>query len=203
MLVVGSNLIGKPLLSIHVGGEIARLEKAIVDPDNLKIIAYQVDGPLIKGEVGNIVLIDDVREMAPSGMIVDSIDELVQRSDVVRIDKIMALNFNLLGMKVETKAGKKIGKVTDYTVDMDSFSIYQLVVRRSAVKAIVDPELIINRSQVVEITDYKVIIKNEEEKVPVEKAKEKKDFVPNFVNPFREPQFSPIRNRNPDEPDTE
>jgi sporulation protein YlmC with PRC-barrel domain len=201
MLVVGSNLIDKPVLSLHIGGEVARLSRAIVDPDNLKIIGYEVNGPLIRGEVGNVLLIEDVRELAPSGLIVDSIDDFVHRSDVIKIDQIMSLNFNLVGLKVETKSGQKIGKISDYTLDTGSFMVYQLVVKRPAMKALIDPELTINRSQIVEINDHKVIIKNDKEevKVPAAKKESGEEFVPNFVNPFRKPAYEQARTKTPNE----
>ena len=203
MLVVGSKLLGHPVLSLHVGGEIARTTEPIIDPDGLKIIGYTLTGPLIRGEVGNILDMGSVREFAQTGFIVDSVDEFVNRADVVRMDKVMSLNFNLVGLKVETVSKKALGKVADYTLDTDSFMVYQLIVKRPTLKALMDPELTINRSQIVEVDDYKVVVKNEDEKVEVKEKTKAKDFAPNFVNPFREPQFSPIRNRTPDEPDTE
>jgi len=201
MLVVGSRLLGYPVLSLHVGGEIARTVEPVIDPEGLKIIGYVLDGPLIRGEVGEILDISSVREFAPTGMIVDSIDEFVNRLDVVRIDKVMGLNFRLVGLKVVTEDGENLGKISDYTLDTKSFAIYQLIVRRPTLKSLIDPELTINRSQIVEVDDYKVVVKNEKEKVSMKVAA--KDFKPNFVNPFAEPQFSQIRSRNPEPPDTE
>ena len=199
--MVGSRLLGYPVLSLHVGGEIARTVEPVIDPEGLKIIGYVLDGPLIRGEVGEILDISSVREFAPTGMIVDSIDEFVNRLDVVRIDKVMGLNFRLVGLKVVTEDGENLGKISDYTLDTKSFAIYQLIVRRPTLKSLIDPELTINRSQIVEVDDYKVVVKNEKEKVSMKVAA--KDFKPNFVNPFAEPQFSQIRSRNPEPPDTE
>ncbi|MFV0484740.1 MAG: PRC-barrel domain-containing protein [Candidatus Saccharimonadales bacterium] len=189
MLIVGSKLLGYPVLSLHVGGEIARTEAAIINPEGLKVVAYTLNGPVLKNQdVGNILEISDVRELSPRGMIVDSSDDFVIREDIIRLDEVMKLNFRLVGLRVVSQDGKKLGKVSDYTVDSGSFMIYQIIVQRPAMKALLDPELTINRSQIVEIDDYQITIKNEEEKVEV-KAKAK-DFTPNFVNPFREPNYA-------------
>jgi len=203
MLVVGSKLLGYPVLSLHVGGEIARTTGPVIDPEGLKVIGYTLGGPLIRDGVGGILDVNSVREFAARGMIVDSADEFINREDVVRIDKVMSLNFKLVGLKVVTKKGQNLGKVVDYTLDTDSFMVYQLIVRRPTLKSLLDPELTINRSQIVEVDDYKVVVKHEKEKVEVKESKEAKNFTPNFVNPFREPQFSPIRSQNPEPPDTE
>lgn len=203
MLINGSSLNNFPVLSLHVGAPIARTKRAVIDPDNLKIIAFHVDGPLVGRECGEILDVKDVREFAPRvGMIIDSADDLVNPGDVVKFDKVMKLNFNLTGLKVETKKGTKLGKIVDYTVNSDTFTVQQLVVQRPIMKAFLDPELIIGRSEIVEITDYKVIVKDEEAKIK-QKTAAAKDFVPNFVNPFREPDFAPAHTQSHGEQDTE
>lgn len=187
-------MIGMPVLSLHVGGMIAQTSKAIIDPEELKVVAYTLEGPIIKNdpEVGDILDINDVREMSGSGLIVDSADRFTTREDVVRLDKIMDLGFGLIGLKVVTPDGKKLGKITDYTIDSGTFMVYQLIVQRPFMSSLIDPELTINRSQIVEIDDYKVTIKHDktEIKVPKTAKNEPEEFVPNFVNPFRKPVYN-------------
>ena len=192
MLMSGSKLINYPILSLHVGGPIARTARAVVDPNNLKIIAYEIaPTALLDDEAGDILETADIREFANIGMIVDSGDTFINRGDVIKLDKILELNFDLVGLKVETKKGSKLGKVVDYTLNTDNFSVLQLIVRRPAIKAFIDPELVIPRKEIVEVNDYKIIVKDEEDKIKKRAIKE--DFIPNFVNPFREPDFSTSR----------
>lgn len=184
-----------PVLSLHVGGMIATTNEAVIDPEDLRVIAYTLEGPIIKNdpEVGDILDINDVREVSNTGLIVDSADRFVTREDVIRFDKVMDLNFNLVGLKVVTQNGKKIGKIIDYTLDSSTFMIYQLIVQRPFMSSLIDPELTINRSQIVEIDDYKVTIKHDKAQVKVPKAKKKaaeEEFVPNFTNPFRKPAYT-------------
>lgn len=193
MLINGSHLPGFPILSLHVGGEIARVTEAIVNPDTLKIIAFRVDGPLVgHDDVGDILPVSSIREVSPLGFIVDSVDELVDGESIVRIKKVLELNFSLVGLKVVTKQREKLGKVSEYIVVAEDWQIYQLIVQRPLMKSFLDPELIIPRSRIVEVNDYEVIVKNEKETT---KSKAKSDipadFIPNFVNPFREPDFAP------------
>ena len=193
MLINASRLVNYPVLSLLVGGPMACANADIVDPEKLKIIAFKVSGPAIRNnpEAGDILETSDVREFADTGMIIDSIEDFVNPGDVIKLDKVMELNFSLNGLKVETKKGSKLGKIIDYVVDTETFTVIQLVVKRPAVKAFLDPELIIPRKQIVEVNDYKIIVKDEEEKIR-ERA-EHEDFVPNFVNPFREPDYSTSR----------
>ncbi|MBR2641311.1 PRC-barrel domain-containing protein [Candidatus Saccharibacteria bacterium] len=181
MLVTNSQLIGAPVLSIQTGSTIGTVSEPIIDPDTLKIIALKLSGPLIRDT--NILDIKSIREYSNLGMVIDDIDELVTPEDIIKISKIIALNFNLIGLKVETKKQSKLGKIIDYTLTPNDFVIQQIIVRRPIMKALIDPELTISRKEIVEVTDYKVIIKDEEK--TLKSRAEHEDFIPNFVNPFR------------------
>lgn len=192
MLVSGNRLIGAPILSMQAAGQIASIESAIVDPDTLKIIGFKLSGPLVAKSAANILDVSSIREYSRYGCIIDSADELVERDDVVKIKKVLDLNFELLGLKVETKKGSKLGRVSDFTVTDDNFTVQQIIVKRPALKALIDPELTIPRKEIIEITDYKIIIKDEEKTIKEKAAKE--DFIPNFVNPFRKnEEFAEIK----------
>lgn len=188
------------ILSLHVGGPVAVIERLVIDPNNLKVIAFELGGPLLRGRAEKILDASDVREVANVGIIIDSLDDLVETEDIIHVAKIMELNFGLVGLRVKTKKGVKLGKVVDFTLDTETLMVQQLIVQRPAMKALVDPELTIARSEIVEITDYEIIVKDEKKTA---KAKEAVEFTSNFVNPFREPNFSTIHSRNPDESDTE
>lgn len=191
MLINGSALINCPVLSLHVGGEIARVTEAIVDPDALKIIGFRLEGELIRDEVGDILPIKSLREFSRMGMIVDSLDEFVKAEDVIRIRDVLELNFALPGLKVVTRQKSKLGKVIDYTVEVDGWTVQQIIVQRPAMKAFFDPELIIARKQIIEVDDYQIVVKDEHERAKSKLIKdEAAEFIPNFVNPFREPDFA-------------
>lgn len=200
MLVYASKLIGMPILSVQAGGRIGYIEKAIVDPDTLKIIAFSIGGELIARSENYILDTSSIREYSQYGLVIDSIDELVARDDIIKIAKVLELNFDLIDLKVLTRKGAKLGKVTDYTTTTDNFSVEQIIVKRPIIKSLNDPELTISRKEIVEITDYEIIVKDEE-KVIKEKS-EKEEFVPNFVNPFRknEQVHAPAQMKSPGEP---
>ena len=198
MLVNSERLLNCPVLSLHVGGMIAKTNEIIIDPNDLKIAAFRLEGPQIGGDVGDYLQENRIREYSSMGMVVDSLDDFVDANDVVSLQKILGLNFSLVGMKVVTKKGTKLGKVSDYTVNTEGFMVQQLIVQRPIMKAFLDPELVIGRSEVVEINDHAIVVRDEESKIRANATKE--DFVPNFVNPFREPQLSTADNQTLDEP---
>ena len=190
MLITSSHLIGSPILSVQTSNTIGHISELFVNPDDLKIIAFRIEGPLVSANE-NILTTSSIREYSSYGLIIDDIDELISLDDVIKIKKILDLNFKLPGLKVETKKGSKLGKVIDYTITNNDFVVQQIIVKRPAIKSFIDPELTIHRREIVEITDYKIIVKDEEK--TIKERAEKEDFVPNFVNPFRKSEqgFSP------------
>ena len=202
MLVSANRLIGTPILSMQSANSIGTISAPIVDPDSFKIVAFYLDGPLIDRSA-NILDVNSIREYSRYGCVVDSIEELIGKDDVVKISKIIDLNFDLINLKVETKKGSKLGHVSDFTITSEDFMIQQIIVRRPLLKSFSDSELTIPRKEIVEVNDYKVIVKDEEKVIKKKAAHE--DFIPNFVNPFRtqEQDLSPVRTKTPADQDTE
>ena len=198
MLMVGSRFIGMPVLSLHIGGQTAAVKRVVVDPEDLSIMAFELEGPIIRDpEIGSFLMAEDIRETSNQGLVVDSADRFVNPEDVIRLNEVLELNFNLEGLKVVTKEGKnikKLGKIIDYTVDSSTLSIFQIIAQRQFMESFVDPQLTINRSQITEVDDFKITIKHDKQKIKVEQSvKETKgDFVPNYTNPFRKPTYSPV-----------
>lgn len=182
MLVYEHNLLGIFVLSVQSAASIGYVSVPIVDPNNLQIVALRVAGRLVDRNA-DILDTKSIREYSQLGVVIDSIDELVGKDDIVRLGQIIDLRFQLIGIKVITKQGTKLGRVTDYVFSSQDFLILQLIVKRPLVKSFLNPELIITRDDIVEITDFEIIVKDELK--TVREKSESTEFVPNFVNPFR------------------
>jgi len=189
MLLPASRLIGTPIMGLQTGTQLAVTKSPIIDPSNLKIIAYEVDGPLL-AERPSFIRIADVRELGDVGMIIDSNDEFIGLNDVISIQKIHSLGFKLIGLNVVDETKRKLGRVDGYSVDTDSFIIQQLKVKRGIIKSLADTELLIHRSQIVEINDQAIIVKTAAKKLlPITKSNQL-----TYLNPFR--SSSPQINKN-------
>lgn len=188
MLIYGSDLKGKSVLSLHTSMPIGQLDEPVINPYNLKIMAFKLIGPRLDQPEDSYLLVQDVREISPAGLIVNSSDEIVSRDDVVKLKETIELGFKLPETKVVSKNGSKLGKVIGYTLDLRTMSVEQILVERTFFKAFVDPELMIHRSKIVEITNEQITVQEEKEKPKATKAvKEKIEPVGEFVNPFRKP----------------
>ena len=186
MLIKQERLVGLPVIDLGIEAIIGRTTGVVIDPNDLKIIALEIE---VSGASQKFLQIENIREIVPKGannggVAINSEEILANAGESVRLDDILELEFQLIGHKVVTKKGTNLGKVAGFTVDIGSFMIQQLIVKRPPLKALIDAELIIGRSEIKEVDDERVIVKDEEQKIR-EKARTE-DFVPNFVNPFRE-----------------
>jgi uncharacterized protein YrrD len=160
MLLAGSRLIDAPVMGLQTGGELARTNRAIIDPKNLEIVAYELSGQLLDNHP-SVLRVADVREFSDIGVIVDSSDEFVRPSDIIKLNTIYELHFHLEGMAVIDEKNQKLGKVNGYTIDTAGFMVQQLSVKRPLLKSLNDTELLIHRSQITEINDHAIIVHSE------------------------------------------
>ena len=156
MIILGSNLNRAPVVSLQTSTEIARTARAIIDPADLRVLAYVVTGSLLPADT-QLLRIADVRELSSLGFIVDSIDEFVAPSDVINLQKIYNLHFDLLGMRVVDERRQKLGKIIDFTIDTNDFLVQQLTVKRPLLHSLNDTELLIHRSQIIEINNDSIV----------------------------------------------
>lgn len=182
MLLMGSKLIGIPIVGLQTGTKLASTKAPVIDPSNLRVMAYEINGPLLS-ERPSFIRIADVRELGEAGMIVDSSDEFVGVKDIIALQKIYELNFKLIGLKVTDEAGHKLGRVDDYSLDSDSFVIQHLNVNHGIFKSISESGLMIHRSQIIEINNHSIIVRTTAKKLePIIKPDKL-----SYVNPFRTP----------------
>lgn len=184
MLLLGERLLGTPVMSLQVGVKVAETIDPVIDPRNLVVVAYEVDGPLLESHP-KFIRIADIRELSDIGMIIDSSDELVDLDDVIKIKEIRGLNFKLVGMKVVDERGRRLGKVEDYIIDTDSFVVQQLSVKGGILNSLSSTGHMIHRSQITEISDTVITVKSTEKKLTA--LDTKGDIHRTYSNPFRKP----------------
>lgn len=180
MLILGSRLINTPIMGLQTGARLAVTKSPIIDPGNLKIIAYQVDGALLS-QHPSLLLIADVRELSNIGMIIDSNDEFIGIDDVVSVKNIYNLNFNLIGLNVIDDKKHKLGKVYDYSLDTNSFIIQQLNVKQGVIKSLTETGTLVHRSQIIEINNQSIIVKSTAQKIVTKVDRSQLSY----INPFR------------------
>ena len=192
MLIEGSKLLKYPILSLHTASRIAEVKSLVIDPNFLKVVAFEISAVSSKQRL--YLEASSVREFSKMGMIVDSDEEFVEKDDVIKLKETIDLGFSLDNMKVVSKKKAMLGRIEDFIINTEDFQIMQLIVKRPIYKALIDPELVIGRSDIHEINDNEIIVKSEEGTIM--KKSGTLDFVPNFVNPFKDGKYIARGNEN-------
>ena len=157
MILLGSAVLNAEIFSIQTGGKVARTTRAIINPANLQIIAFEVSGPLVQQHPA-LMLLSDVRELSNMGFIVDDIDQFIAPADVVRVNDVYQLKFDIIGKLVLDEKRHKLGKVIDFTIDTTQFLIMQLSVKRPLLRSFNDTEILVHRSQIIEINNDSICL---------------------------------------------
>lgn len=156
MLQLSNSLLNKPILSLRTGTIIAQISGPIINPDNLKIEGFYCIDRFDKRQL--VLLYQDIRDILAKGYVVNDHDVLSEPDELVRLKKVMDLNFELLGKQVVTTSKQKVGKVSDYATETETMFIQKIYVAQSILKSFTGGALSIDRNQVSEITPRKVVI---------------------------------------------
>lgn len=165
MLRLSGTLLNRPVLSLRTGGSVATTTTPIINPDNLKIEGFYCFGP--NDKTAKVLLYQDIRDIIPQGFIIDDYGVLAEIDELVRLRKIMDINFDPLGKHVVTVSKEKIGKVSDYAAEMETMYIQKIYVSQSILKSITGGNLGIDRAQIHEITPKKIIVQDLLKSTPV------------------------------------
>lgn len=158
MYVLGSKLHNVPVLSLQDGSIIARVEEVLIDPATLEIAAFKCAEDRHLPE-NPLVLPQDVRQFSPDGLIMNFLDDITSSADVIRLSKLIARPYHLIGAKVISDMHRKLGRVEDYTVNTESFRIQRLYVKRSLIRSPLGSSLIIDRTQVLDVTEREIVVR--------------------------------------------
>lgn len=157
MLRLSHDLVGKPVMSLRTGQAVGLAVAPIINPNNLKIEGYYCEDKFDK-KTELVLLYQDIRDIIPQGFVVNDHDVLVRPEELVRLKKVMELDFVLLGKPVVTLGKQKLGKVSDYAVELETMYIQKLYVSQNMLKSFTGGNLAVDRSQINEITDSKIIV---------------------------------------------
>ena len=156
MLQLSALILNRPVMSLRTGTQVAVATRPIINPNNLKIEGFYCTDRLDNKQL--ILLCQDIRDSIPQGFVIDDHDVLAEPSELVRLEKVLKLQFELIGKPIQTVSKERVGKVSDYAVESSSMYIQKIYASQSLFKSFTGGSLSIDRSQVNEITDKKIII---------------------------------------------
>jgi len=171
-------------MSLQTGQRLATIGQPIIDPHNLQIVAFYVNGPRLDFTPA-VLFSSDIRELGAVGVIIDSSDTIMSPDGLVRLQQVLDYQFSLNGLRVIDTHKRKLGVIDSYAFDSDDFSVQQIFVRPGIGKRLSIAQLTINRKQIVEIDNQKIIVQAPDNKIS--------DVAQKVINPNEIPFENPFR----------
>ncbi len=158
MLQLSGALLGQSVISLRTGAPVALVMAPVINPNNLKIEGFYCQDRFKKQQL--ILLTQDIREQNTHGFFINDQELLSEPSELIRLQKILDINFELPGKPVVTANKKRLGKVSDYAVDSVAYYVQKLYVGQSLIKSFSGGQLSVDRSQIIEITNKRIVVQN-------------------------------------------
>ncbi len=145
-------------MSLRTGGQVATAHTPIINPNNLKIEGWYCQDRFSKNVL--VLLSQDIRDVIKQGLVINDHDNLTEPHELVRLKDVLDLEFELIGKPVVTVNKKRMGKVSDYSVEIETFYIQKVYLTQSIMRSLSGGSLGVERDQIVEITQKKITIQD-------------------------------------------
>lgn len=157
-----SGLIDSDVFVFHERYNVGKVTKIIVNKDNLNIELLEAE---IQNKQKRYILTRDIKSTLEKIVIIETMDDLSEVEDLIRQRELIKADFSLIGCKIKTQDGKKIGKVKDFTVDYNSLKTLKLHATASLARRLLNERFIIDIKDVIRVDGKTVIIKSSKVKV--------------------------------------
>ncbi len=165
---LASEFIGRAVYSVHSADQIGIIKSLLVRESDLKVELIVV--VTLSSTQGSYLLPSDIRFENSKKIIINSHHDLSEAEDLLRYKQSIQKPFLLLGCKVVTQTGKKLGKVRDYSLDTQHFFINKIHVS-NLWGTLISDKLIIARSDIVDVDRAKVTVRDGVVKIKKANAK--------------------------------
>lgn len=153
---VSSRQIGGSKVFDADGRPVGRLARVIIDPDNGSVLAFELD---LRGP--RFISPHDLIAWKSGYLTLGQNYDLHSPADLVRLDRVLKVNpADLVGRKVVTESGTKIGTVTEYSLDTETQVLASLTARKTFLGLWYYDTRLIRQSQIVEIRPRLIIVRD-------------------------------------------
>jgi uncharacterized protein YrrD len=110
-----SELVGRSVVVREGGETVGKTKDLVVDPAGRQVLGFLVGESLFKST--KVVPWGGVQAIGPDALIVDAATSIVKTSEVPEIKAVLDKDLNIRGLRLQTTAGKELGKIDDLQFD--------------------------------------------------------------------------------------
>jgi len=141
-----------PVGALEEAEMVGKIHRLAIDPKEQKLIGFTVKTGGYFSKTHSVSM-TDVVDVDKNGVVINSRQSLLPNDEIVRMNEILKKKFSIIGLKVITKSGEKIGRVEDAVIDTNSGDILRIYTSSFAKRRIFE------RSQIEKMTFLEVVVK--------------------------------------------
>lgn len=154
-----TDIIGSTVLLFQERAQIGPAADVIVDPVDGAFLGISVLDSVEKRK--KVVPASEIKGFGPGFILIRDFKSLTEIEDVVRIKKVIEEDIKIIGSRVETESGQKLGKVENATIDLKLLALERLYVNPPLSISFLSTQLIIPSAKIIEIQKKRIIISDE------------------------------------------
>lgn len=122
MFIEATKLIGLPIGARDTQEKVGAIRQILVDPQNGQLLGFliQIEGLFAPQKALSVI---DVIDWDPNGLVTESIDNLVDPAEIVRLKKLIDQRTYFLGMRAKTESGISLGEVENFLINTETQSV--------------------------------------------------------------------------------
>ena len=110
-----SEVIGRPVVVREGGTEAGKIKDLVVDPSGRQVLGFVISEGLFKG--AKVAPWAGVQAIGPDSVILSAAASIVKSAEAPDIQAVLDKNLSIRGVKLQTTAGKELGKIEDFQFD--------------------------------------------------------------------------------------
>ena len=141
------------------GEPLGIIKKILINFDKGKVIGFIIGRNKIISPIDIMTWEDYIK--------INNKDDIVSETEIIEVKTYIKDKRKIIGSKVITEKGKLLGKVIDYTINSNFYSLEKLIVKKTFLKFIKFNKQIIPANEIIEIKKNKIIVKEDTKDIKV------------------------------------
>ena len=164
---------GLPVITMAEGKQVGKVDDLVVDPESKAVRWLRIHrGGMLGGE-RLWVSVDAVHGLGEDALTINTEADLRAPAEATEAGALLKAKRPVIGNKVITENGERLGEVRDYEFAPDTFALTSLSVPEGM--NVVGPSLTIPADRVITIGEDMIVVATPEALEPEEKADDTKD----------------------------
>lgn len=150
-----TKIVGIPVVEDDSIRALTTVKDVLTDPESGKVIAFVVD-------VGRNLVITPLDVISWHDVVhIRSRDEIIPGDDIARVQTVQKNGSKIFHNRVETRAGKYLGRVVDFSIDSNLMTLKRLFVAKDVLGLVRYDSRVVVAKNILEVLPDKIVVKDD------------------------------------------